>query len=103
MNLNDYLQLPDSRSVSELRVLIKAKSEAQIRQWQHGYAGRRPNWANRVALEHATGGKVNVEEWGADCKCTRLADPAWPHPGGRPLLDIEVAKSKAEAWPTAVV
>ena len=97
MNLNDYLQLPDARPVSELRVLIRAKSEAQIRQWQHGYSGRRPNGANRFALEKATDGKVNVEEWGVDCRWTRIVDVAWPHPDGRPLLDFELVDQPAEA------
>jgi hypothetical protein len=89
MKLDAYLKLPESLSVSEIRVLIKAKSDAQIRQWQHGYDGRRPNFDNRVALERVTGGLVNVEEWGDDCTWIRVTDSAWPHSGGRPLLDFE--------------
>ncbi|GEM_PF-1655765 len=92
MKLDEYFRLPDSHSVSEIRMLIKAKSDAQIRQWQHGYDGRRPNFDNRVALERATGGLVNVEEWGADCVWIRFPDPAWPHSDGRPLLDFEPAE-----------
>lgn len=95
MKLHDYLQLPGSYTVSQLRARGVAKSDAQIRQWQHGYADRRPNPDNRVALERATGGKVNVEEWGADCKWKRIKDRAWPHPDGRPLLDFEIAEAKA--------
>lgn len=97
MNLHDYLQFPGSHSVAELRVLIGAQSDAQIRQWQHGYSGRRPNAENRVALERATDGKVNVEEWGSDCKWKRIKDRAWPHAEGRPLLDFERAEAKAGA------
>jgi len=97
MNLHDYLRLPDSHSVAVLRTLIGAQSDAQIRQWEHGYAGRRPNPANRAALERVTGGKVNVEVWGEDCKWKRIKDRAWPHPDGRPLLDFEQAETKAAA------
>lgn len=95
MKLHDYLQKPGSRTVSQLCEMGVAKSDAQIRQWQHGYADRRPNPDNRVALERATDGEVNVEEWGADCKWTRVKDRHWPHPGGRPLLDFELAVPKA--------
>jgi hypothetical protein len=97
MKLHDYLQLPGSLTVSQLRERGVAKSDAQIRQWQHGYADRRPNPDNRVALERATGGKVNVEEWGSDCKWKRLKDRSWPHPDGRPLLDFELAEVKEGA------
>jgi hypothetical protein len=97
MNLHDYLQLPDSLSVGVLRERIGAKSDAQLRQWQHGYYDRRPNPDNRVALERETGGKVNVEVWGGDCKWMRIADGTWPHPEGRPLLDFATAQEKALA------
>lgn len=45
-------------TVSELRAAIGAKSDAQIRQWQHGYADREPSPENCVAIEKATGGAV---------------------------------------------
>jgi len=58
MQLNDYFQLPNSMSVADLRALIGVKSDAQIRQWQHGYADRLPSPANCVAIERATDGLV---------------------------------------------
>lgn len=58
MNLNDYLASKDALSVAQLRERIGVKSDAQIRQWQHGYADRRPSPEYCVAIEQATGGKV---------------------------------------------
>jgi len=58
MHLSDYLRSPGSMSVAKLSVAIGVKSEAQVRQWQHRYAGRIPDPANCVAIERATGGAV---------------------------------------------
>jgi DNA-binding transcriptional regulator YdaS (Cro superfamily) len=68
MNLHDYLSSPGALSVGELRERIGVKSDAQVRQWRHGYAGRLPDPANCVAIEVATGGKVSrwdlrPEDW----------------------------------------
>jgi DNA-binding transcriptional regulator YdaS (Cro superfamily) len=38
------------------------KSNAQLRQWQHGYADRAPSPENCVALELATDGNVTRKE-----------------------------------------
>lgn len=58
MKLSEYLARPDALSVSDLRVQIGARSDAQIRQWQHGYAKRKPGPAYCRAIEAATGGAV---------------------------------------------
>lgn len=58
MKLSEYLALPESLSVQKLRLFIGAKSDAQIRQWQHGYGNRQPSPAYCVAIERATGGAV---------------------------------------------
>lgn len=68
MNLNDYLKRPGSLSVGQLRAAIGIKSDAQIRQWQHGYADRLPSPENCVGIEQATGGEVmrwdlRPEDW----------------------------------------
>ena len=96
MNLHDYLQLPGSLSVSQLRAEIGAKSDAQIRQWEHGYAGRRPGLDYQVAIERATTGLVPVEEWGVG-KWMRVVDEGWPHAGGRPVWDSARIDAAAEA------
>lgn len=42
------------------------------------------------AIERATNGRVTVEELRPDLawRWYRVPDPAWPHPKGRPLLDV---------------
>lgn len=88
MNLHDYLSSKGALSVTELRSRIGAGSDAQIRQWQHGYAGRQPSFENCVAIERATCGAVAVEELRPDERWARLPDAAWPHPDGRPVMDF---------------
>lgn len=58
MHLRDYFDSPGALTVSQLRERIGAKSDAQIRQWQHGYADRQPSPEYCVAIERATDGKV---------------------------------------------
>lgn len=58
MNLSEYLSSPGALTVGELRKRSGVSSDAQIRQWQHGYANRRPGPAHCVAIERATKGAV---------------------------------------------
>lgn len=58
MTLNEHLKNRGRGSVAELREAIGVKSDAQIRQWQHGYASRLPGPAYCVAIEKATAGAV---------------------------------------------
>ena len=41
-----------------------------------------------AAIEHATAGAVTCEEMRPDIRWHRVADPDWPHPDGRPLVDV---------------
>lgn len=67
MKLNDYFKQPGALSVRQLRERIGARKDDQVRQWQHGYAGRRPSPSYCVAIERATGGQVRRwdlrEDW----------------------------------------
>jgi DNA-binding transcriptional regulator YdaS (Cro superfamily) len=51
-------------------------------------------WRNRVppdrcpAIEKATGGAVTCEQLRPDVRWVRVPDPAWPHPDGRPCIDV---------------
>lgn len=58
MTLNEYLRQSGALTVAQLRIATGIKSDAQIRQWQHGYADRVPSPENCVAIEKATDGMV---------------------------------------------
>lgn len=58
MNLHAYLSDPTKPSAAEIARRIGIKNPAQLRQWQHGYAGRLPGAESCVALERATDGEV---------------------------------------------
>jgi DNA-binding transcriptional regulator YdaS (Cro superfamily) len=62
MKLHEYLSLPDSLTVSQLREAIGVNSDAQVRQWQHGYADRKPGPEYCVLIERATGGAVTRKD-----------------------------------------
>lgn len=40
------------------------------------------------AIERATSGRVTVAELRPDVQWIRVPDPAWPHPEGRPCIDV---------------
>ncbi|MFX3586660.1 transcriptional regulator [Ralstonia mannitolilytica] len=59
MNLDQYLSSDGALSVAQLRERMQSlgyevKSDAQIRQWRHGYGGRRPDPKNCIGIERAT-------------------------------------------------
>jgi len=58
MKLIDYLQSAGALSAAELAKRIGAPSVVQVRQWQHGYADRRPGPTYSRKLEEVTNGKV---------------------------------------------
>ncbi|QIL81002.1 helix-turn-helix domain-containing protein [Diaphorobacter sp. HDW4A] len=66
MKLFEYFSTPDALSVSELRIRIGAKSDAQIRQWRDGFQDRRPSPAYAVAIEQETKGLVERKDWYPD-------------------------------------
>lgn len=78
--------------VAELRKAIAAKSDAQIRQWQHGYANRRPSPLYCTRIEKATGGLVSrkdlhpndwIEIW-PELEFAPPSIPAFPHSTPKP-------------------
>lgn len=58
MKLHDYLQSDGALTVAQLSKALGLNTQDQVRQWQHGYANRRPGAAHSVAIEQATGGAV---------------------------------------------
>lgn len=39
-------------------------------------------------IERASGGKVTCDEMRPEVAWVRVPDPDWPHPGGRPCIDV---------------
>lgn len=70
---------------AELARAIGAKSQ-DIWNWARG--GRPVPRDRCPAIERATGGKVVCEELRTDIAWVRVPDPDWPHPEGRPCIDI---------------
>ncbi|WP_434715481.1 transcriptional regulator [Paraburkholderia sp. A3RO-2L] len=67
MDLDQYLSSPGAMTLSQLRKRMcelgfEVKSNAQIRQWRHGYSDRRPDTKYSVGLELATSGLVTRQE-----------------------------------------
>lgn len=62
MTLNEYFKSRAGLSVGELATEIGVKSPLQIRQWQHGYAKRKPGPTYCIAIEKATNGLVTRKE-----------------------------------------
>lgn len=48
------------------------------------------------AIERATQARVTCEQLRPDVSWSRIADTTWPHPGGRPVIDV----ARADAAPT---
>ncbi|WP_220486046.1 YdaS family helix-turn-helix protein [Aquariibacter albus] len=60
--------------------------------------GRRPTPVDRCpAIERATSGRVSCEELRPDVRWHRVPDADWPHPEGRPLIDVAAPKAHKEA------
>ena len=61
MKLDEYLK-QGVMTAAALAAAIGAKSTMQVRQWQHGYAKRKPGPAYCIAIERATGGAVTRKD-----------------------------------------
>lgn len=49
------------------------------------------------AIERATDGRVTCEELRPDVRWQRVPDPTWPHPGGRPCIDVAAPTAQEAA------
>ena len=69
-------------------------SPPTVNQWANG---ERPTPDDRCRqIEFATSGAVTVEELSPGVLWTRIPDPDWPHPDGRPLLDFAPDRPTAQ-------
>lgn len=55
--------------------------------WLNRSAGRVPP-EHCPAIERATAGRVTADELRPDVIWVRVPDPEWPHPAGRPCIDV---------------
>lgn len=87
MTLDEYFSSDDALSPADLCRAIGVKNTAQLRQWRKGYAGRRPDAANCVAIERATKRAVTRQDLRPDDYWL-----IWPD-----LKKPKARKTKAEA------
>lgn len=68
-------------------------SPPMVTQWLRGLRAVSPDRCHLI--ERATEGAVRCETLRPDIQWSRIADPTWPHPDGRPVIDV--ARPVAEA------
>lgn len=95
MTLRSYLH-GQRGSAAALAAAIGVPS-VLVYQWAGGRRGV-PD-TRCPAIERATGGAVTCEQLRPDICWHRVPDPSWPHPAGRPLIDV--AAPAAEEAPHA--
>ncbi len=65
-----------------------------VSQW---LSGKRQAPVERCpAIEHATAGSVTCEQLRPDVRWVRVPDPTWPHPDGRPCVDVAASPTPAD-------
>lgn len=95
MSLRSYLD--GSRGAGAQLAAAIGVPRVLVYQWAGGH--RDVPDSRCPAVERATGGAVTCEQLRPDVRWHRVPDPAWPHPAGRPLIDV--AAPAAEEAPHA--
>ena len=94
MKLADYVDAVRGRQ-AELARVLKCPPPL-IFQWARSV--RPVPYMRCLQLEHATGGHVTCEEMRPDIAWCRVRDRKWPHPQGRPFVEVSAnVKSRARA------
>lgn len=84
MNLNAWLNEERGRATRLAEAL--GVSEPTVSDWS---TGKKPvPKARAPGVERFTGGCVPVEDTLPELVWLRIPDASWPHPSGRPLLDV---------------
>lgn len=85
MLLRTYVQTAPRGAAAALARALSV-NPVMVVQWS---SGAKPVASDRCpAIERATEGKVTCEEMRPDVVWHRVPDAEWPHPGGRPLIDV---------------
>lgn len=62
------------------------------------FSGRRKLPAEHApAIERATGGEITADALRPDVCWVRVPDPSWPHPDGRPCIDVAASADEGAA------
>lgn len=92
MDLRTFLNsAPRGTSVAIAKAI--GVSPVMVTQWANG--DKPTPWVRCPAIELATDGQVTAEELCSDVVWQRVKDRDWPHPKGRPCIDV--ASSAMEA------
>lgn len=59
-----------------------------LSQWMSSDKPRKVPRERCPSIERATDGRVTVEQMRPDVAWVRVPDAAWPHPAGRPCIDV---------------
>lgn len=92
MSLRSYLD--GSRGTGSQLASAIGVPRVLVYQWAAGH--RDVPDARCPAIERATGGLLTCEQLRPDIHWHRVPDASWPHPQGRPLIDV-AANSAQEA------
>ena len=66
-----------------------------VTQWLRGIRSVSPDRCPQI--ERATSGAVSCETLRPDVRWSRIPDPTWPHPAGRPVIDVARQDAAQEA------
>lgn len=92
MKLNKYIEGSERGALTLLAKEIGAHLP-DVSRW---VSGDRPIPSDRCpAMELATNGSVTCEELRPDICWHRVPDTEWPHPKGRPLIDVAATSKEA--------
>ena len=94
-HLKAYISSQERGAMSNLARLLRVPAQT-VRDW---ITGRRkiPD-AHCAAIEFLSSGALCVEQLKPESPWLRYPDPGWPHPSGRPVLDI--ARPRISTTPT---
>lgn len=92
MDLKTYTATPGAASRLAKRLSIPP---ALVSQWTATQEPRPIPLPRCIEIERETAGAVTCEEMRPDAAWVRVRDRKWPHPKGRPLVNLEPAKVPA--------
>ena len=87
MHIRDFLKDKPRGFATDLAEQIGVH-RVLMSQWTADEGARNVPAEHCAALERATGGAVTCEATRPDVRWHRVPDADWPHPDGRPLIEV---------------